>query len=166
MFFWFIGCSVLIVAWVFASPAIDYRLVALGSVLPVIEHLFDGPWFLHTLLAPVAVMAAVMVLLQGKRLQQRRWLGIPIGMFFYLVLDGAWTRTELFWWPALGTTIDDADLPSWDAVGVTLLKEAIGIVALAYTVRRFGLTDPAARRDLIRTGRLPRASMSATPPAC
>jgi hypothetical protein len=166
MFFWFIGCTVLIVAWVFASPAIDYRLVALGSVLPVIELVLDGPWFLHTLLAPVAAMAAVMVVFQGRRLRQRRWLGIPIGMFFYLVLDGGWTRTELFWWPALGTTIDDADLPSWDTVGVVLLKEAIGLIALAYTIRRFGLTDPAARRDLIRTGHLPRASMASPPPTC
>lgn len=166
MFFWFIGCSVLIVAWVFASPAIDYRLVALGSVLPVIELVLDGPWFLHTLLAPAAAMTLVMVVLQGKRLQQRRWLGIPIGMFLYLVLDGAWTRTELFWWPALGTTIDDADLPTWDALGVVVLKEVIGLAALAFTVRRYGLADPAARRDLVRSGRLPRASMPGPPPTC
>lgn len=166
MFFWFVGCSILIVAWVFASPAIDYRLVALGSVLPSIELVLGGPWVLHTLLAPVAVMTAVMVVLQGQRLRQRRWLGIPIGMFLYLVLDGAWTRTELFWWPAFGAAVDDADLPSWDALGVTVVKEAIGIAAVAYTIRRFGLHDPAARRELVRTGRLPRTSMPATPPTC
>ena len=166
MFFWFVGCSVLIVAWVFASPAIDYRLVALGSVLPTIDLVLDGPWFLHTLLAPVAVMAAVMLGFQGRRLQQRRWLGIPIGMFLYLILDGAWTRTELFWWPVLGTSVDDAALPTWDGVGVVVIKEAIGLAALAYTVHRYGLTDPSARRELLRTGRLPRASMSAAPPTC
>ena len=61
MFFWFAGLSFIIVATVFASPAIDYRLVILGSVLPVTEMLFGGPWILHSLVAPVVAMGILTV---------------------------------------------------------------------------------------------------------
>ena len=37
MFFWFLACGVLVVLFVFDSPAVDYRFVAAGSVLPVAE---------------------------------------------------------------------------------------------------------------------------------
>ena len=42
MFFWFAGLSFLIVAKVFVSPMIDYRLVVLGAVLPTIEMYIGG----------------------------------------------------------------------------------------------------------------------------
>ncbi len=67
MFFWYLGLSWVAVWAVFRSPALDYRLVMAGAVLPVIELPFGtGP--LHTLLAPVIVLTAVMVATQGKRL--------------------------------------------------------------------------------------------------
>lgn len=163
MLFWFAGLSFVLVAWVFASPAIDYRLVVLGSVLPVVEMLAGGPWALHTLLAPVAVMTLIMVVFAGKRLVQRRWLGLPIGMFMYLVLDGAWARTELFWWPAFGVRVDGDDLPNWESPGLLVVMELIGIVALGYGVRRYRLTEPAARALMVRSGRLTREAMGPPP---
>ncbi len=166
MFLWYIGVSFLFVAWVFASPAIDYRLVALGSVLPMIEMLLDGPWALHTLLAPVAVMCLVMVVLSGRRLLQRRWLGLPIGLFMYLVLDGAWARSELFWWPVFGATVDAADLPSWKPLPVLILMEIAGLAALVYGARRYQLDRPEPRRLLVRDGRLTRAAMGPTTGSC
>ena len=49
MVLWFVGGSILLVMLVFQSPAIDYRMVALGSVLPVGELVFGAPRVLHTL---------------------------------------------------------------------------------------------------------------------
>lgn len=163
VFFWFIGLSFVIVAWVFASPAIDYRLVAVGAVAPVGEMVAGGPWALHTLLAPVMVMTLVMLVFRGKRMVQRRWLGIPIGLFLYLVLDGAWARTELFWWPLFGTTVDAADLPSWESPFVLVLMELIGLAALGWGIRRYGLTESEAQKLFISKGRLTREAMG--PPA-
>lgn len=159
MFFWFVGPSFVFVAWVFASPAIDYRLVAVGSVLPMIEMIAGWPWVLHSLLAPVTLMCLVMVVFTGRRLVQRRWLGLPIGMFMYLVLDGAWARQELFWWPAFGLTIEDGDLPTWEPVPVLILMEITGLVALAYGIRRYGLESAESRRLMASEGRLTRAAM-------
>lgn len=101
MFFWYLGLSWVAVWSVFRSPALDYRLVMAGAVLPVGElPVGTGP--LHTLLAPVVALLVVMLATQGKRLVRRRWLGLPIGMFVHLVLDGAVARPELFWWPLGG----------------------------------------------------------------
>src|SRR5664279_3486065 len=80
---------------------IDYRMVMAGSVLPLVETPFgDGP--LHTLIVPTAMLIVIMAVTPGRRLVRRRLLGVPIGMFLHLVLDGAWARTRLFWWPFAG----------------------------------------------------------------
>jgi hypothetical protein len=166
VFFWYVGVSFVFVAWVFASPAIDYRLVALGSVVPMIEMVFDGPWALHTLLAPVAVMCLVMIVFTGRRLLQRRWLGLPVGMFMYLVLDGAWARAELFWWPVFGAAVDSADLPSWKPLPVLIGMELVGIAAIVHSVRRYRLDSPDSRRLLLTEGRLTRAAMGPGSGSC
>ncbi|HEV3227634.1 MAG TPA: hypothetical protein VGZ52_12390 [Acidimicrobiales bacterium] len=161
MFFWFIGAGWLLVAAVFQSPALDYRLVMLGALLPLLDVLTGGPWMLHTLLASVFALAAVMVLtaprrLDHRRLVRRRWLGIPIGMFVHLVLDGAWTNTGVFWWPAFGTSFGHARLPELDRGALSLLMELAGLAASAYGVNRYGLRDAEARKRFLRTGQLPR----------
>ena len=71
------------VAWVavwtiFRSPALDYRLVMLGAVLPVVElPLGTGP--LHTLLAPVGVLVFLFTLWRSTLVTLRqggvRWRG-------------------------------------------------------------------------------------------
>lgn len=166
MLFWFAGLTFIGVAWIFASPAIDYRLVLAGSVLPVIEMIAGGPWVLHSLLAPVAAMTLVMVVFQGKRLVQRKWLGIPIGMFMYLVLDGAWARTTLFWWPLFGFSADDGDIPTWESPAVLIVMEIVGVLALVWSARRYRLTNEAERRLFLSKGRLSRALMSDPPGTC
>jgi len=166
MFFWFAGLSFVAVAWVFASPAIDYRLVIAGSVVPVIEMAAGGPWILHTLLAPVVVMSVVMLVWRGKRMAQRRWLGIPIGLFMYLVLDGAWARTELFWWPLFGVQVDADALPTWESPGVLVAMELVGLAAAAWGVRRYRLDHGPERRLFLVEGRLSRAAMGPPPGTC
>ncbi len=156
MLLWFVALSILIVALVFQSAAVDHRMVALGAVLPVAEVLLGGPYLLHTLVGSVLAMVLVMGVARGRRLVQRRWLGVPIGLFLHLVLDGTWTRTELFWWPFAGLDVlGEGRLPEFDRpLGVILLLEVIGVLVGLWLVRAYGLTDPAARARFLRTGRL------------
>jgi hypothetical protein len=156
VFLWFVGLSVVFVWLVFRSPALDYRLVALGSALPLLDLVTGGMWVLHTLWAPVTALLVVMVATRGRPLARRRWLGVPIGMFFHLVLDGVWLDADTFWWPVFGWDLD-ADAPELTRVPIVLaLMEVAGVVALVWLARTFQLTVPANRTRLLRTGQLPR----------
>lgn len=159
MFFWFLALSFVLVALVFDSPALDYRMVMLGSVLPMVELLAGGPWVLHTLLAPLAVLVVVMLVTRRRRLTRRRWLGLPIGLFLYLVLDGAWLRTELFWWPVLGARVNSGDLPDFKPLAALVALELIGLAVGVWAVRRYGLADRERLRLFYTQGRLDRIQM-------
>ncbi len=147
MFFWFAGMAFAIVLVVFSSPALDFRLVMAGAVLPVIERILGGAGLLHTLLGPTIVLIVVMLATVGRRLQRRRWLGLPIGMFMHLVLDGSWATTDLFWWPALGfSDVLGVELvPEFDRpLAIIVLLELVGLAVLVALIRRL---------DLLGTGR-------------
>ena len=159
MLLWFAGLSFIIVATVFASPAIDYRLIIIGSLVPVIEMVLEGPWVLHSLLAPVLVMAFVMIAFQGKRLKQRKWLGIPIGMFLYLFLDRAWTKADLFWWPLSGFQINKADAPTWEDPALLVLMEVAGLLAAIYGVIKYKIYEKENMKLFFKTGRIQRQMM-------
>ena len=158
MFFFFIAAAVFAVLLVFDSPAIDYRFVALGGVLPLVEASSGRPLVLHTLLGSVGLMAIVMALTVGRRVLRRRLLGIPIGTFVFLVAAGTWTRRDLFWWPVGGLDgVAERPLPEFDRAPVVLVMlELAGIAALVWLVRRLELNRPEHRDELRRTGRLPR----------
>jgi hypothetical protein len=156
---WFAGTAVAAVWVVFQSPALDYRVVAAGALLPWLDGVTGGPFVLHTLLGSVVLLAAVMAATQRRRLVRRRWLGLPIGTFLHLVLDGVFTRSALFWWPFLGDRGAAFDGPLLELdrpIAVTVLLELAGLAALAWLWRGFDLGDPARRRELLTTGRLPR----------
>ena len=160
MFLWFAACGVVAVALVFGSSGVDYRVVALGSVLPLAENLSGSPWVLHTLAGSVVLLAAVMALTagRGRRLRRRRWIGLPIGTLVFLVASGVWSRTALFWWPAGGGTgVGHGVPPEFDRpLAVLLVLETAGIAALLWTAHRFNLSDPQRRRAFLTTGRLTR----------
>lgn len=157
MVVWFVGVSMALVWVVFQSPALDYRVVAAGSLLPVADAVTGGPNVLHTLVGSVVLLVGVMVATRGRRLVRRRWLGLPIGTFVHLVLDGTWTRSALFGWPFLGGGAFAGRLPELDRpVVVIVVLELVGVVALLWLHRGFGLGDPARRRTFLRTGHLPR----------
>ena len=165
MILWFAGVSFVFVWWVFRSPALDYRLVMLGSILPVGEVVFGGPRWLHTLVAPVALLAILMLATQRRRLVRRRWIGIPIGMLMHLVLDGVWARPKVFWWPFLGTAFPGGGLPELEhPIVLTVVLEVIGAGCLVWAWRAFGLSDRATRDRFLRTGQLSRSVVS--PPSC
>ncbi len=156
MLLWFVGPSILIVWAVFKSPAADYRLVALGSLVPLVELPFGEPRLLHSLVGSALVMTAVMLGARGQRLVQRRLLGLPIGMLLHLVLDGAWADTRAFWWPALGLSWSDAELTELGRGGFNVVLELAGAAACWWAYRRFRLAEPARRRLFVRTGRVGR----------
>ncbi|MCY4258288.1 MAG: hypothetical protein OXE04_08440 [bacterium] len=156
MFLWFVALSFVLVAMVFNSPALDYRFVIAGAVLPTVELLADGPYVLHTLLAPFVVLTVVMLATRGHRLIRRRWLGFPIGLFMYLVLDGAWLRTELFWWPAWGLQVGSANLPQVKPLVTLIAMEVAGLIAALWAVRRYSLNQRQHLSQFAKTGRLPR----------
>lgn len=157
MLLWFVGLSVVLVWVVFQSPALDVRFVALGAVLPWLDGLTGGPFVLHTLVGSVGLLALVMAVTRNRRVVRRRWLGLPIGTFLHLVLDATWTRSDLFWWPFLGGRGDAfaGQLPELErGIGVGLLLEVLGVVALVWLYRAFRLDDPARQQELKTTGRL------------
>jgi len=143
--------SVLLVANVFRSVGVDYRLVAVGALLPLVVDLPAGHRaFGHTLAFAVVLLVAVMLLTIGRpRLLRRRLLCVPIGVFFGLVLSGAWSG-DGFWWPVTGW--DHAGLlPVWWGV---VLEELAGLVACWWVVGQFDLYLPEPRREFWRSGRL------------
>ena len=163
MLIWYAALAAVGVWAVFDSPALDYRVVMLGAVLPVPEVLLGRPGPLHSLTVAVAVLAAVMLATRGRRLLRRRWLGIPIGLFAHLVLSGVWADTDAFWWPLTGVELSRADPPELARGGLTLVLEVVGIGAALWWHRRVGLDEPTARRQFLRTGQLPRATTRRPP---
>ncbi len=156
MVLWFVGPSILIVWAVFSSPAADYRFVALGSLVPLLELPFGEPRILHSLAGAALAMVVVMVGARGRRLVQRRLLGIPIGMLLHLVLDGAWADDHAFWWPFFGWSWSTSELPELGRGVGSVVLELLGLAACAWGYRRFRLDEPARRSELLRTGRLGR----------
>jgi membrane-bound metal-dependent hydrolase YbcI (DUF457 family) len=158
MFLWFAGLSFALVWLVFRSPALDYRLVMLGSVLPLLDVAFGGARYLHTLVAGVAVLVLIVLATTRKRLVRRRWIGLPIGMLMHLVLDGIWTRTAVFWWPFFGWGFDDKPVPELGhGLLLTLLAEVVGAAALWWCWTTFELGNRSNRTLFLRTGHLNRS---------
>ena len=109
MLIWFAVMSVVLTFLVFQSPAIDYRLVALGSLVPLAEVPF-GAGALHSLLAPTVVLAIVMLLTRNRRLVRRQWLGLPIGFAARIRLN----PTSL---SVLGWAYGEPAVESWNETG-------------------------------------------------
>ena len=84
MLLWFVFGAIFGVWNVFQSPGLDFRLIALGALLPVLLDLpFGAQAYAHTLLAAVVVLTVTMLATpgRGRRLLRRRVLGLPIGWF-------------------------------------------------------------------------------------
>ena len=156
MFLWFLALSFALVLLVFDSAALDHRLIMAGSLLPWLDFLWGPPWVMHSVLFPVVMMIAVMLIGWGRRLFQRRWLGLPIGVFVHQALAGTWTNKDLFWWPTFGLSLDESR-PSVPPTALAIVLEIIGALVFVWLYRFLGLNDPK-RRDLFRSsGRVDRA---------
>ena len=161
MFFWFLGGSWVVVWAVLQDPAVDYRLVMLGALLPdLIDAPLGGARVAHTLVGSAIALVLVMAVTVGRRRLRRRLLALPIGMLVHLVLDGVWTNTRVFWWPFRGWSLAHAGrLPSLaHPIALTVGEEIAGLIALGWCWVRFGLRDRETREHFLKTGRLPRDS--------
>ncbi len=160
MFLWFVIVAPVLVAEVFRSPMIDYRVVAFGALLPVAELLV---WWkpLHSLVGAIVVLALVMAFTQGRRLVRRRWLGLPIGLFLHLMLNFVWTVDELFLWPFLGVANDGVTPPLVARpLVVSLILELIALAVGWWAWRRYQLGDASNRQLLVKSGQLNRAVLT------
>ena len=158
MIVWFVCLSIAGVFVIFRDAAMDYRLVAAGSVLadPIDLAIRGEMGPMHSVTVAVGLLIAVMLATVGRRMVRRRLLGLVIGVFAHLVLDGAWLVTKAFWWPFAG--INNAQrLPVVDrGWKIVLGQEVIGIAVGVWLWRRFRL-DTGARRNLFtKTGRIDR----------
>lgn len=157
MLLWFVIVAPIAVAEVFRSPMVDYRFVVIGATVPLLEVFAGRPVVLHSLAAPVVALGVVMAATRNRRLVRRRLLGVPIGMFLHLVLDGTWADAELFWWPAFGVDLAGRDLPELGrSMLVGLVLEVVAIVLGVLAWRRYDLHEPENRRRLWRQGHLAR----------
>jgi hypothetical protein len=155
VFFWYTFGAIFLVWNVFQSSGLDFRLIALGALLPeILDAPFGSQSYAHTLLAAVLVLVLAMALTAGRghRLRRRRALSLAIGWFCGLVLGASWTHKELFWWPAFGTDRPEASL--FGPIPVVVIEELLGLAAAWWTWTRFGLADPERRREFLHTGRL------------
>ena len=154
MFLWFIGTAVLSVAYIFRDPTFDYRLLIVGSVLPLADAATGGAGVLHTLVFSLLLMVIVMLSTVGRRPVRKLLLGLPIGTMLHLVFDGAWATTDLFWWPLGGWSFEELALPEASRGWLALPFELVGLLMVAWVWRRSHLGDPAARQAFLHHGRL------------
>ncbi len=154
MILWYLGTSVLLVHYVFRSVGVDYRLIALGALLPLLVDLpFGHMAYGHTLIASIGLMAVTMVAtIRRPRLLRRRLLCLPIGTMCGLLLSGAWSHNDVFWWPFLGSGFGNVALvPGW---GIVAVEEVAGLFSIWWMTGVGSLYEPGPRADFIRTGRL------------
>ena len=153
MLFWYVGPAIVGVYEIFRSRGLDYRLIALGALAPLLVDLplgHMGPG--HSIVVAVGVLAVVMIGTIGRsRLLRRRLVCLPIGWFCGLVLSGAFLHDTVFLWPLLG---DPGDVGLFPPLTLLVLGEAAGFAVCAWSIGRFGLAQPARRDAFVRDGRL------------
>jgi len=141
--FWHIGLTMVIVWFVMrGNKRVDYRLVALGSLLPEI-----GRRYTHALLVNVAFLC-VAFFLRGRI--KRQFVLVPISSLLHLAEDGIWSNPRVFWWPLFGNKAHFA-LPSFRAI---VIEELVGLVLLVWLLGTHGRLSAYGLRDFIKTGRL------------
>ena len=165
MFLWFVGTAVISVWYVFRDARFDYRLLAVGALLPDAIDVPSGQarWA-HSLTGAVATLVLVMLVTAGRKPIRRLLLAVPIGMLLHLVWDGVFASTRVLWWPVAGSW-GNLHVPSlqrgWWNVGF----EVAGALLLAWMWREAELSDPMRRRALIRHGELKQRTPGADRPA-
>lgn len=157
MLIWFAVMSVTGVVLVFRDPRLDHRLVAAGALLPNVVDLAlrqgkMGP--AHTLIGVVAFLAAVMFGTIGRRPLRKRLLALPIGALAHLVLDGVWTRTDVFAWPVTGWKLSGRLFTLERPLLLNIAMEVVGIGVGALMYRRCGLDRTTRRSAFVRDGAL------------
>ncbi|HVE95305.1 MAG TPA: hypothetical protein VNB24_10310 [Acidimicrobiales bacterium] len=152
MVLWYAAPAILGAWVVLRDPRFDYRLAAVGALVP---DILDAPLghraYAHTLLFAVGLLGVIMGATVRRKSLRSRLLALPVGLLLHLVLHGVVGRSALLYWPFLG---DWGRLPLVARPGVLLVQEAIGLAFAARIWSQFGLADAARRAVFLRTGRL------------
>ncbi|MDP6965330.1 MAG: hypothetical protein QGI12_05305 [Acidimicrobiales bacterium] len=156
MFLWFCVTSVLGIAVIFRSPFLDYRLLALGALLPLVETMLGFQWLFHTLFFGVLVLSSIMLLGRGNRKIQQKLLPLPIGLLTHLVLDGTWTETEIFWWPVTGRDLLGTEVSrlEFSFLPTGMILEILGVIITLWAWRKFELNKQVNLKAFLKNGHL------------
>jgi hypothetical protein len=158
--FWHTGLTTVIVWFVMrGNPRVDYRIVAVASLLPdiidkPIGRIFykgAGRLYAHTLLLNVALFCVVFFL-RGRI--KRTFVLVPISSLLHLAEDGMWSRPRVFWWPLFGSRFAPAAHPTNYLRPGVIAQELIGIVLLLWLFGSHGKLNRAGLRNFVKTGRL------------
>lgn len=163
MLFWHLGGSLFLFRYLFRDPAVDVRFLMAGAVLP---DLLDKPTgliffgtarvFGHTLVFFAALLTAVLLLTRRGKPSRRRWMALAVGVMFHLLLDGMWTLRDTLLWPFFGWEFPAGVPNDWTTFRWSLLaQEVAGLAYLLWLWRRYNLSDPTRRRNLLKTGVIP-----------
>lgn len=144
MFVWFVATAILTIAWVFKDPRFDYRLLAVGAVLPDIIDWPTGWRVMHSVITSIVLLAVVMLVTIGRKPSRKILLGLPLGTFLHLVFDGAFTNTEVFWWPLGGWGFSVDALPVVSRGWWNVPLEVFGAIALWQWWRRRRIVNGSA----------------------
>lgn len=170
MILWHMGLTMLIVWFVMrGNPRVDYRVVAIASLLPdlidkPIGRIFfraryeSGRLYAHTLLLNVALFC-VLFFMRGRG--KRRFALIPISSLLHLAEDGVWSQPKIFWWPLFGSTfprdpVSGGPLAFLDPTryGGALVQEGVGLAVLLWLLGSHGMLSGPGLRRFLRTGML------------
>lgn len=169
MIFWHVGGAVFLARWIFRDPAMDIRVLVLGAILPDLidkpigsvlftGHFDTGRIYAHTLAFAAVVLVLVMAATQRGTSARKRWMALPIGVLFHLLLDMP-VDPETLWWPILGLDFPAfakgqlADLVVYLLKSpVVVIQELLGLVYLVVLYRKAELGEPERRRELVEAG--------------
>lgn len=170
MLLWHVGGAVFLFRVLFKDPGVDLRFLAGGALLPDAvdalvglaqssEPFASGHFYGHSLLLAVAVLAVGMWVTNRGSIRRRRAVAAAVGIMFHLLLDGMWLWPEVLLWPLAGGGLLAGSPGDWSGLPGSLLgnplrmaQEAAGLIYLVWLFGRAGISDPARRSRLWRTG--------------
>jgi len=168
MLFWYLGAGSGLLLVTLGPRRIDYRLALVGLVLPLADvavrvlafpHSRLGVHlYFHTFAFALLLALAVMTFLRGAT--ARRFFVVPMAVVVHLLLAGMLGDPVGLFWPLLGTHFTHLPAGAHLAQAVLplraadIVKEVLGLGALAYIAVAFGLHRPGPRREFLRAGTL------------
>jgi inner membrane protein len=170
MILWHAGLTMLIMWFVVrGNPRVDYRIVAVASLLPDLidkpigrlllrDRYESGRIYAHTLLLNLALFC-VLFFMRGRA--KRTLVLIPISSLLHLAEDGVWSHPRVFWWPLFGTAfprdpVSDGTLSFLNPLNNpgAIWQETVGLAVIVWLLASHGLLNREGIRSFIRTGRL------------
>lgn len=170
MILWHIGLTMLVVWFVMrGNPRVDYRIVAVASLLPDIidkplgriflKARFDsGRLYAHTLLLNVALFC-VLFFMRGRA--KRSFVLVPISSLLHLAEDGVWSQPSIFWWPLFGTAFPRDPVPGGALAFINplnnpgaMVQEAVGLAVLVWLLASHRMLSREGLQQFLRTGML------------